>query len=392
MTKKPKLIRVITDSRVLPWHLAKTLESLKYDFEITVVGDGVDQYRQDYPDINLIDVPITPKINLLKDFFAFIYLVVVILKIKPNIIHSIMPKAGLLTAFASFFLVSTRIHTFTGQVWQTKSGLSRIGLKFLDKLVVRMNTVCLTDSFSQSQFLFLESIVTRNNGRLPVLSQGSLGGVDLNRINIKFRDQWRTDVRYKYNISSDAFVLGFLARKTRDKGSLFILDAFRKARLKHKHIVLMYIGPDDNVNELADYKIRHIDWDLSVINIGAVVSHEKYLAGFDVLCVPSYREGFGSIVVDAAALGIPSIGSHISGLTDAIIDNETGLLFNCDDQEDFVRKIGILIENNDLLKKLGETAYVRVVNYFDCQVLSREYKNLYSNLLERKHGNANLSS
>jgi glycosyltransferase involved in cell wall biosynthesis len=385
MAVKPKLLRVITDARVLPWHLGKTLKMLKDDFEIFVVGEGVSQYQYDFPYISLIDLPITPKIKLSCDIRALIGLSILILRIKPDIVHSIMPKASLLASLASFFLVPVRLHTFTGQVWQTKLGSSRWMLKGLDKLVVKMNTLCMTDSFSQSDFLYNEGIRTADNNPLPVISKGSLGGVDLDVINIQKKECWRNEIRSRYNISKETFVIGFLARKTKDKGALIILEAFELIASKYNNVVLMYIGPDDSAGGLDRYKMEHPYWNKGVIEIDAVTSHEKYLAGFDVLCLPSCREGFGSIVIDAAALAIPAIGSRIFGLTDAIIENETGLLIECGSKEHLVEAVFSLIENNKLLDRLGNAAYQRAVKNFDYRVLAAELSRLYTKLLlERK--------
>jgi glycosyltransferase involved in cell wall biosynthesis len=385
MAIKPKLLRVITDARVLPWHLGKTLKILKDDFDIIVVGKEVSRYQDNFTGIKLIDLPITPKINFFNDVEALVRLVILILRIKPDIVHSIMPKASLLATLASFFLVPVRIHTFTGQVWQTKLGPSRWMLKCLDKLVVKMNTLCMTDSFSQSDFLYNEGIGTAGNNPLPVISKGSLGGVDLDVIDIQKKECWRNEMRSRYNISKDTFVIGFLARKTIDKGALIILEAFELITAKYNNVALMYIGPDDSAGVLDKYKWDHPDWNASVIEIEAVASHEKYLASFDVLCLPSFREGFGSIVIDAAALAIPTIGSRIYGLTDAIIENETGLLFECGSKQHLVEAVSSLIEDRAFLVRLGSAAYQRAVKNFDCRVLAAELGKLYTKLhLDRK--------
>jgi glycosyltransferase involved in cell wall biosynthesis len=381
MLAKPKLLRVITDARVLPWHLGKTLKILKDDFEILVAGDGVSRYQKDFPGVTLIDIPINPKVKLFADLRALVELTILIIRFKPDIAHSIMPKAGLLTALASFFFVPVRLHTFTGQVWQTKLGLSRWVLKRLDTLVVKMNTLCMTDSFSQSVFLYDEGIQTLEKKPLTVISKGSLGGVDLEVINIQKKEFWRNEVRLKYNIPENAFVLGFLARKTKDKGALIMLEAFELIVSKYSNVALMYIGPDDSAGDLGRYKAEHPSWNDYVIEVDTVSSHEMYLAAFDILCLPSYREGFGSIVIDAAALAIPTVGSRIPGLTDSIIEDKTGLLFECGNKNDFVKAISLLIEDKMFLEDLGRSAYERVLEYFGYRVLAVELSRLYKKLL-----------
>ena len=382
MKIKPRILRVVTDARVVPWHLGKTLRIIKDDFEIFVAGDGVSQYESSFPGITFIDLPIQPKINFVRDLQGLISLTALILKIKPNIVHSIMPKAGLLSALAGLFFVPVRLHTFTGLVWQTKSGLARRALKLLDKLVVKLNTLCMTDSFSQSDYLYQEGIKTVLDTPLPVISKGSLGGVDLNTLDFSKKSQWREEIRQAYGISADRFVIGYLARKTSDKGAILILDAFSVVARKYNHVSLMFIGPDDSGGELNKYKAEHPEWDRCVIELDTVAAHEKYLSAFDVMCLPSFREGFGSIVIDAAALAVPTIGSRIFGLTDAIVENTTGLLFTCGSEDELVDSIISLIENKDLLGSLGRAAHERAVAHFDYKFLSKELSSLYMKLLD----------
>ena len=379
-----RVMRVVTDSRVVPWHLGKTLNMMTRDFDVIVVGENVTEYKTDYPEITFIDIPITPKISIKKDFIALIKLSLLIVKYKPHIVHSIMPKAGLLSAAASFFFVPVRIHTFTGQVWQNMVGSGRRFLKYLDKLVVSLNTLCFTDSHSQSNFLLTEGI--RDHGvALPVLSKGSLGGVDLDKISLANRRTWRSKVRLIYQIDEKIFVIGYLARKTREKGALLILDAFRRIREKYPFVYLMFIGPDDSHGELECYKLDNPDWGKNVIEIGAVTEHEEYLASFDLFCLPSFREGFGSIVIDAAALAIPTVGSRISGLVDAVVDSSTGMLFECGNCDDLYEKLCFFIESPESVKNYGNRAYERVVNHFDSLIIYSELKKVYLRLLTNSH-------
>lgn len=379
-----RVMRVVTDSRVVPWHLGKTLNMMTRDFHVIVVGENVTDYKDDYREITFIDVPITPKICIRKDFAALIKLILIIAKYKPHIVHSIMPKAGLLSAIAAFFLVSVRIHTFTGQVWQNMAGSSRKYLRYLDKLVVYLNTLCFTDSHSQSNFLFLEGI--RDHGvALSVLSKGSLGGVDLDKISLANKRAWRLKTRSKYQIDDKSFVIGYLARKTREKGAILILDAFRRIREKYPFVYLMFIGPDDSHGELECHKFDNPDWGINVIEIGAVFEHEEYLASLDLFCLPSFREGFGSIVIDAAALAIPTVGSRISGLVDAVVDCSTGMLFECGNCDDLYEKLCFFIESPESVKNYGSAAYERVLNHFDSSIIYSELKKAYLRLLTNSH-------
>lgn len=378
--RKIRLLRVITDDRVVPWHLGKTLKSMSDDFEVTVVGLGVTIHNRTYPNIRFIDLPIYPKINLLKDTIALFKLIKIICRLRPDVCHSIMPKAGLLCALASHFIVPVRIHTFTGQVWQTKKGVGRFLLRMSDKFIIRLNTICFTDSASQSQFLLGEGIVFKGNP-LPVILKGSLGGVDLSKLALEKKDLWRSKVKNDLSINNNHLVVGYLARKTPDKGALLILEAFSRILKRIPNVTLLFIGPDDSDGALDAYKSAYPNWSRNVIEMNEVSNHEEYLAVFDVLCLPSYREGFGSIVIDAAALSIPCVGSRIPGLVDAIEDTVTGLLFNCGDIDDLSEKLFTLLQDSFLLQSYGISALSRVKHYYDSEVISRALEDKYKELL-----------
>ena len=151
---KLKVVRVVTASYVVPWHLKNTLRRMPTDFEVCVVGQDVSKYKDSYPNVKFVDIKINRKTSLISDALALIALCKFFLSYKPDIVHSIMPKAGLLTSLAGFICrVPIRIHTFTGQTWVAKIGLSRYFYYCLDRLINFLNTICLTDSPSQSAFL-----------------------------------------------------------------------------------------------------------------------------------------------------------------------------------------------------------------------------------------------
>ena len=224
MEKKLKIVRVVTASYVVPWHMTNTLTRMSEDFEVCVVGQGVSSYQEAFPDVKWIDINIDRKLNPVTDLLAFIDLCRFLLIYKPDIVHSIMPKAGLLTAFAGFFCrIPVRIHTFTGQVWATKTGITRAVHYLADKSINALNTICLTDSPSQSAFLH-EHKITHAGQPLPVLLKGSLSGVDITRFNNQSLANQASQLRESLKLKKSDFVFAFIARKSQDKGAIDILE------------------------------------------------------------------------------------------------------------------------------------------------------------------------
>ena len=392
MKKKLKIVRVVTASYVVPWHMTNTLTRMSEDFEVCVVGQDVSSCKETFPNVKWIDINIDRKINPVTDLLAFIDLCHFLLTYKPDIVHSIMPKAGLLTAFAGFFCrTPIRIHTFTGQVWATKTGITRAVHYLADKSINALNTICLTDSPSQSAFLH-EHKITHAGQPLPVLLKGSLSGVDITRFNNQSLANQASQLRESLKLKKSDFVFSFIARKSQDKGAIDILEAFAQVSSIHSHAKLLFIGPDESNGKIEQLHNNNSDMFKNVFEFDLVKDHEVYLAATDILCLPSYREGFGTIVIDAAAIGVPTIGSNIPGLKDAIEDEKTGQLFP-------VGNIGALkqimldaIENPNKYKEMGLAARTRVNNNFSADLLYNALKAFYLqltyNILTQKSNNS----
>jgi glycosyltransferase involved in cell wall biosynthesis len=379
--KKLKVVRVVTASYVVPWHLGNTLKRITNDFDVCVVGQGVSVYQDLYPDIKWVDIDLNRKISPLADLVSLYRLCRFFISYKPDIVHSIMPKAGLLTALAGIICrVPIRLHTFTGQVWATKQFRAWFFLYSIDKFINTLNTVCLTDSPSQSQFLY-EHHISRLGKPLPVLGNGSLSGVDLTRFDLATMEQSAEALRKQLGITAQQFVFAFIARKTRDKGAIDIINAFSKVVRAYPQSLLLFVGPDESEGELEQLMTETPDLFNQVLCIDQVDNHELFLAISHVLCLPSYREGFGTIVIDAAALGVPTIGSNIVGLVDSIDNNNTGILFPVGDIKQLTAAMLSFLENPSQLKSMGLAARQRVERYFSADKLYAELKCFYSELI-----------
>lgn len=376
MGTKLKVVRVITASYVVPWHLHNTLIRMPADFEVCVVGQDVSKNKDSYPHVKFADIEINRKTSLISDCLALIALCRFFLSYKPDIVHSIMPKAGLLTALAGFICrVPIRIHTFTGQTWVAREGLARHFHYMLDRLINSLNAVCLTDSFSQSAFL-LDNRISNAGQLLPVLSKGSLSGVNVTRFNLSRLTESANELRADRGIGKDHFVFAFIARKTRDKGAVDVLKAFSSVSAAAKDARLLFVGPDED-GEIGRLHKTNPELFVNVIDIGHVSNHEVYLAVTDVLCLPSYREGFGSIVIDAAAMGVPTIGSRIPGLTDSVVDQQTGMLFPAGNLNELVKLMLAFIENPQMRQTMGACAKARVEEFFTADRLYAALKEFY---------------
>ncbi len=377
-TKLTKVVRVVTTHDAATFHLKNYFHYLPNTFSTIVLGDNVESLASFYPSVRFINVPIAREISPLRDFYALILLIFIFAKEKPDVVHSIMPKAGLLCALAgSLSRVPVRIHTFTGQRWATATGLSRHFLKLLDKLVVKLNVVTLTDSYSQSQFLF-ENGIDNHGSPLPVLLKGSLSGVNLNQFSRKDVRPTRRITRDKLGIGDDEVVFLFVGRKCRDKGVLDLIEGYCIACSQIKKIRLLLVGPDE-----SDGMIENLitSSNAEIINLPKTENPEIYFAASDIFCLPSYREGFGTTVIEAAAMGLPSIGTNIPGLVDSIKNGVTGILVPPGNIAELSNAMLTLASDTALRNKLSQAAYDNAIHDYNGENHFEELIRLYQSKL-----------
>ena len=330
--------------------------------------------------VSVVELPIERNINLFVDLKALLLLTSIFYKNRFSLVHSVSPKAGLLTSIAAWIArVPNRLHTFTGQVWATKSGVSRYFLKFLDKIIVILNTNILVDSFSQQDFLITEGISLKKSS--IVLGLGSISGVDVNRFQPS--KAHRSLIRKQLNIKDDCLVFLFVGRLKKEKGVFELVEAFKNVSESHGNVALLIVGPDEE--GLKQELIEHLGSCREFIRfIDFTKTPEQYMAASDIFILPSYREGFGSVVIEAASCGLPSIGSDIYGLSDAIKAGDTGLLVPAKSSK--LLEVAMLkIANNDSLRnEMGLSARNRVIDYFSQEDITLKILQLYKRLIKNE--------
>jgi glycosyltransferase involved in cell wall biosynthesis len=323
------------------------------------------------------------KVEPFHDLRTLIILTRLLRRKRFDIIHSSTPKAGLLTALAGALArAPVRIHTFTGQVWVGMQGVTRKIMVFCDWIIGHLNTHCYADSESQRNFLVNERLVAAS--KLSVLGAGSVSGVDLERFSpTVFGREHVATMRRELGIARQSSVILFVGRLTKDKGIRELVSAFQMLQKDQKDVDLILVGPfEPERDPLPQETLNELSANQNIHVIGFSPEPEKYMAIADVFCLPSYREGFGSVIIEAAAMGLPSVASKVVGLVDAVVDGETGLLVPAKDELALKQALLRMISEPKIRHRMGHAARTRAVRDFDSNLINQtmleEYKKLFA--------------
>lgn len=317
------------------------------------------------------------KISIVSDLKSLLKLTMLVHQVRPAVIHSITPKAGLLAMLAGFIMrIPNRWHTFTGQVWVTKRGFNRSALKLFDRLIVLLSSKIFADSFSQCRLLSDEGIVEKD--QIGILGSGSIAGVDIKRFcsdTLK-----RQQLRQKMVVGVNVCVFLYVGRLVKDKGIFDLTKAFLELSLSVCDVELWVVGPDEEgllelLKKSAEGCNAPIRW------LGATPAPEQFMLAADVLLLPSYREGFGSVIIEGAAAGIPAIAYRIDGVIDAIVDGSSGILVEPGETSAFVYAMSQLALNRELRMRLGNQARERVLREFSSEQVTSAWLKFYYNHL-----------
>lgn len=289
-----------------------------------------------------------------------------------DIVHSQTPKAGMLAMTAARRAgVPTRVHTFTGQVWATRTGPWRAVLRAIDRRTARSATAILADSRSQGDFLIREGVV--DAASISVLHHGSMCGVDAARFAP--HPAVRGSVRASLGADDDDTVILFVGRLDPEKGIHELLAAFSRLAASRPRLRLWLVGPDEG----AAASLASVPAELRprVALPGPTRTPERFMAAADLLALPSHREGFGSTVIEAAACAVPAVASRIYGLTDAVIEGETGLLHEPRSIDDLSRALAMLADDRERRRRMGDAAMRRARRDFDPAAIATALLDFY---------------
>lgn len=318
--KSNKIIRAVTVSQSLVFCREIMIKMRARGYEMVAVtspGPELDALREE-DGFHCVEVPMERHISIVNDLKSLIKMIGVFRKEKPQVVHSMTPKAGMISMLAAWLTrVPVRIHTFTGLVWPTSKGIKRKILMMTDWLTC----ACATHVIPEGQGVLSD---LKNGGitkkPMKVLGYGNVMGVDMDIFS---------PVRFKKCKDPSLFTFVFVGRIVGDKGVNELVEAFVKLHDKHKRTRLILVGNyEHNLDPVSDITRQRIDYNDAIDACGPKYGDDllqMYLVS-DCFVMPSYREGFPNTVLEAGAMGLPSIVTDINGSREIIENEKNGLI------------------------------------------------------------------
>ena len=308
-------------------------------------------------------------------------------KEKPQIVHTHTPKAGIIGMLAARLAgVPHRLHTVAGLPLMEATGTKRKILNFVEKLTYSSATRVYPNSKGLYDFI-LQNNFTQSN-KLKIIANGSSNGIDTAFFSPdQVTEIERVTLREKLNIQSDDFVFVFVGRIVSDKGINELIKAFSELQAAENNepagIKLLLVGGLENdLDPLNPETLAEINQNKDIISVGFQQDVRSFFAIADALVFPSYREGFPNVVMQAGAMGLPSIVSDINGCNEIIIEGENGLIIPSKNVEKLKEKMLTLAKDKNLYTKLKGNSRRMIENRYEQSVVWNALLEEYEGLLQ----------
>lgn len=373
ISKKPKLAIVSTVPDTVYSILKGQPRWLSDYFQVIIISSSGELLKKvgQTEKVDVFAIEMHRGINIFKDIKSVMKMYFLLREIKPDIVHSYTPKAGMVAMLSSYLSgVKLRVHTFTGLIFPSRTGFMRWLLKKVDSLICACATNVVPEGEGVKNQLITNGVTDKP---LNVIGNGNIAGVDIGYFKPSDKNVESTPNKSEY------FTFGFIGRLNRDKGIKELVEAFRSFPSKSR---LLVAGGWDTTNPIdqsdKEFLLNHSDVEV----LGFVEDVREVLSRLDILILPSYREGFPNIVLQAGAMAIPSIVTDIPGSTDIIFDEFNGWIVNPKDSialcDAMLKAYQTSPEN---LKMIGSNARQLVVERFDQVLYRRSLLEFYNSLL-----------
>ena len=372
-----KLIRISTVPISLNVFLKGQLEMLAKHYDVLAVSSPGEELEEVHrrEGVRIEAVPMERHISPVKDLVALCRLVFLFLRERPDIVHSMTPKAGLLAMMAAWITrVPVRIHTFTGLVFPTATGWKQKLLIMTDRLT------CFCATYVNPEGLGVKRDLERfhiTRKPLHIIGNGNVRGVDLD-----YYARTAEVMEKARNVETkEEFTFCFVGRLVKDKGINELAAAFVKLQRQKGNIRLILVGGfEEELDPLEPETMECIRNHPHILSVGKQEDVRPYLAASEVFVFPSYREGFPNVVMEAGALGLPCIVTDINGSNEIITPHRNGIIIQPKDETALCEAMKYAVEHPEEMKRMGENARPLIEEKYDQRMvwsaLLEEYRKL----------------
>lgn len=378
--KTAKILRVTTVPGSLNTFCHGLLRELQEQdgYEVVAVSSPGDAMREieEREGVRSVAVPMERHISPLRDLKSLFGLIRVFRREKPTMVHSMTPKAGLLSMMAAWFCrVPVRVHTFTGLVFPTATGLTQKILILTD----RITCACATHIVPEGEGVKNDLINYRITKKpLKVLGHGNVRGIDLAHYNPELPEVQTEAARIR---KPGVFTFVFIGRLVRDKGINELVEAFERLNKEYPNTRLLLVGRQEpELDPLKPETIAKIDNDKNIEAVGQQSDVRHWLAASDAFVFPSYREGFPNVVIEAGAMGLPSIVTDINGSREIIIEGKNGTIIPPRDAEALYIAMKSFLEYPDIRTEMATNARPFVATRYEQSYVRKCLKEYYKEI------------
>ena len=381
--QKVKLLRITT----VPISLVTLLKGQpeffsRHNFDVLTVSSSGEEIRQlkSWGVAHQV-VNMTRRITPLRDWIALVHLIILIQKYKPTIVHTHTPKAGLLGMVAAWLCrVPVRMHTIAGLVWLETTGIKRQLLILMERLTYACAVRVYPNSIKLTEYL--RGQLRFEAPKMRVIGRGSSNGID-NGYFHKTAEWIRAgiELRKQHHIEEREFVFCFIGRMVRDKGLVELVEAFGQVSTEKKTRLILVGHQEPDLDPLPAYIIKIIRQSSNIIEAGYQEDVRPWLSASHAFVLPSYREGFPNVVMQAACMELPCIVSDINGCNEMVLYGKTGLIVPPKNIQALSQAMKTLIDHHERSNEMGKAARQFVSANFEQQAIWNELLKEYQTLL-----------
>ena len=372
-----KLFRISTIPTSLETLLKGQLKMLSEYYEVVAVSSPGEKMKvlEEREGVRTVSIPMERRISMVKDFISLLRLIVLFAKERPDMVHSITPKAGLLSMLAAWITrVPVRMHTFTGLVFPTATGKMQKLLIAMDRLTCFCATHINPEGEGVKRDLVNYNITSRP---LHIIANGNVNGIDLEYFD-KTPEVVEKACSYK---KEGTFTFCFVGRMVRDKGINELVHSFLRLYQKDERVRLLLVGPfekelDPVLPEVEEHILHHP----GICYMGYQNDVRPFLVASDALVFPSYREGFPNVVIQAGAMGLPAIVTDINGCNEIVLPDLNGVIIPSKDEQALYESMKYFASHPVEVEKMAANARPLIASRYEQRIvwnaLLDEYKSI----------------